>query len=75
MSEHETGPLETGAAMNYEEHEHTYNAFINASKYVTMSLVILMIAMAAGFFTTIGFLGGIVLFVALNVLGFFLLRG
>ena len=75
MSEHETGPLETGAAMNYEEHEHTYNVFINASKYVTMSLVILMIAMAAGFFTTIGFLGGIILFVALNVLGFFLLRG
>ena len=74
MSEHHTGPVEVGASMNYAEHEKTYNGFLGAAKYGTMMACILMIAMAAGFFTTAGFFGGLVVFIVLNVAGFILLR-
>ncbi len=73
MSEHHTGPVETGAPMNYPEHEKTYNLFINGAKYSTMILVVLLIAMAAGFFTAAGFFGGLILFVILTIAGFVLL--
>lgn len=74
MSEHHTGPVETGVPMNYSEHEKTYDLFVHAAKYGTMLLVVLMIAMAAGFFTAAGFFGGLVLFVILAVAGFVLLK-
>lgn len=74
MSEHHNGPVETGAPMNYPEHEKTYSLFINGAKYGTMIIVVLLIAMAAGFFTTAGFLGSVILFFFLNIAGFFLLR-
>ena len=73
MSEHHTGPVETGAPMNYAEHEKTYNLFLYAAKYGTMILVMLLIAMAAGFFTAAGFFGGVILFVVLTIAGFVLL--
>lgn len=73
MSEHHTGPVETGAPMNYSEHEKTYNLFINGAKYGSMILVVLLIAMAAGFFTAAGFFGGVILFVILTIAGFVLL--
>lgn len=74
MSEHHTGPVETGAPMNYPEHEKTYDLFIHAARYGTMILVMLMIAMAAGFFAGAGFFGGTILFIILTVAGFFLLK-
>jgi len=74
MSEHHTGPVETGASMNYAEHEKTYDLFIAGAKYGTVVLAALMIAMAAGFFTAAGFLGGLVLFVVLTVAGIYLSR-
>lgn len=74
MSEHHTGPVEVGAEMNYGEHEKTYNGFLALTKYGTMLLCVLMLAMVAGFFTTAGFLGGLVVFVVLSAAGFFLLR-
>ncbi|WP_416795771.1 aa3-type cytochrome c oxidase subunit IV [Ciceribacter azotifigens] len=74
MSEHHTGPVETGASMNYAEHEKTYDLFIAGAKYGTVVLAALMIAMAAGFFTAGGFLGGLVLFVVLTIAGIYLLR-
>ncbi len=74
MSEHHTGPVETGASMNYAEHEKTYDLFIAGAKYGTVILAALMIAMAAGFFTAGGFFGGLVLFVVLTVAGIYLLR-
>lgn len=74
MSEHHTGPVETGASMNYAEHEKTYDLFIAGAKYGTVVLAALMIAMAAGFFTAGGFLGGLVLFVVLTVAGIYLSR-
>ena len=41
MAEHHTGPAETGAPMDYAEHEKTYNFFLNATKYGTMFCVTL----------------------------------
>ncbi len=74
MAEQNPGQAELGAPMDYPEHEKTYNFFIHAAKYVTMFCVTLLIAMAAGFFTSAGFFSAVVLMIILNVVGFFLLR-
>lgn len=74
MAEHHSGPVETGAAMDYSEHEKTYNLFIHGAKYGTMFCITLLIAMAAGFFTSAGFFSALVLLIILNVVGFFILR-
>lgn len=73
MAEHHSGPVELGVEMDYAEHDRTYNGFVNAAKYGTMLLVILMIAMAAGFFTSAGFLFSVLLFIVLSLAGFFVL--
>ncbi|MCM2290828.1 aa3-type cytochrome c oxidase subunit IV [Allorhizobium sp. BGMRC 0089] len=73
MQEHPSGPAETGATMDYSEHEKTYDRFIAATKYGTAIIVALMLGMAAGFFTAGGFLGGILVFVILSVVGVFLM--
>ncbi len=73
MSEHHGGPVELGAKMEYSEHEKTYNGFLLASKYGTMLVCMLMIAMAVGFFTTGGFFGGLLVFIILSAAGFFIL--
>ncbi|MCT7667016.1 aa3-type cytochrome c oxidase subunit IV [Shinella kummerowiae] len=74
MAEHHSGPVEMGAPMDYPEHEKTYNFFINAAKFGTLFCVALLIAMAAGFFTSAGFFSALLLFIILNVAGFILLR-
>ena len=74
MAEHHSGPVETGAAMDYAEHEKTYNLFVNAAKYGTLFCVALLVAMAAGFFTSAGFFSALLLLIILNVLGFVVLR-
>jgi hypothetical protein len=74
MAEHHTGPVETGAPMDYAEHEKTYNFFLAAAKYGTLFCVTLLIAMAAAFFTSAGFFSSIFLLIVLNVLGFVILR-
>jgi hypothetical protein len=71
-SEHHTGPVETGAPMDYREHEKTYGLFLAAAKYGTMAIAALMIAMAAGFFGGAGLFGGFVAFIVLLVLGYVL---
>lgn len=74
MAEHHSGPVEMGAPMDYPEHEKTYDFFIAAAKYGTMFCVVLLIAMAAAFFTSAGFFSALLLFIILNVVGFFALR-
>lgn len=74
MSEEPSGPLEMGAQMDYAEHENTYSFFLAATKWTTMHIVALLIAMAFGFFTGAGFFSATILFVLLAVVGFFLLR-
>ncbi|RFZ87121.1 aa3-type cytochrome c oxidase subunit IV [Shinella sp. WSJ-2] len=74
MAEHHSGPVEMGAPMDYPEHEKTYNLFIAGAKYGTLFCVALLIAMAAGFFTSAGFFSALLLLIILNVVGFILLR-
>lgn len=74
MAEHHSGPIEMGAPMDYPEHEKTYNLFIAGAKYGTLFCVALLIAMAAGFFTSAGFFSALLLLIILNVVGFILLR-
>ncbi|MGI2031073.1 aa3-type cytochrome c oxidase subunit IV [Rhizobium panacihumi] len=74
MEHHHSGPVETGAEMDYREHEKTYDGFLAGAKWGTMVTVVLLIAMAAGFFSGAGFLGGLIVFIILNVAGVFLLR-
>ena len=74
MAEHHNGPVELGAPMDYPEHEKTYNFFINATKYGTLFCVALLVAMAAGFFTSAGFFSSLLLLILINVLGVVVLR-
>lgn len=73
MAEHHSGPVEVGASMDYAEHERTYSGFLFAAKYGTMAVIVLMIAMAVGFFTAAGFVFSTLLFIVLTALGFYLL--
>ncbi|CAH0341816.1 aa3-type cytochrome c oxidase subunit IV [Rhizobium sp. CECT 9324] len=74
MSEHHSGPVETGAPMNYAEHEKTYDMFIAGTKFGTIILVALMIAMGIGFFTSAGLIGGFLAWVALSGAGVVMMR-
>ncbi|PZM08514.1 aa3-type cytochrome c oxidase subunit IV [Rhizobium tubonense] len=74
MAEHHTGPAETGAPMDYREHEKTYDMFVAGAKYGSALIAVLLIAMAAGFFGHAGLLGGILIFIILAVVGIFLVR-
>ena len=73
MAEHQSGPVEVGASMDYAEHDKTYSGFIFAAKYGSMAIAVLLVCMAVGFFTTAGFVFSTLLFVVLTALGFYLL--
>lgn len=74
MAEQKSGPLETGAPMDYSEHEKTFNLFVAGTKYGTIFCIALLIAMACYFFTGAGALVSIPLFILLNIGGAFILR-
>ncbi|MGG6897782.1 MULTISPECIES: aa3-type cytochrome c oxidase subunit IV [Rhizobium] len=74
MAEHHTGPAETGAPMDYKEHEKTYGLFIAGARVGSAIVAALMIAMAAGFFGHAGFLGGLLIFIVLSIASIILLR-
>lgn len=74
MDNHHDGPAEVGAPMDHMAHEKTYEAFLAAAKWGTVVIVALLIAMAGGFFGGLGLIGGLVLFIILNIAGVFLLR-
>lgn len=65
MAEQTHGPVETGAAMDYSEHEKTYGIFLAGTKYGVIVIVALLIAMAIFFFTSAG---GIVSFLSFLIL-------
>lgn len=67
MAEHHAGPVETGASMDYKEHEKTYNGFLWVAKVGSALIASLLIAMAAGFFGHAGFLGGLFIFIVLSI--------
>ena len=69
---HPSGPAETGAEMDYAEHERTFAMFINMSKWIMIFCIALLISMAFGFFAGGGLFGGSVVFVVLMIIGYFL---
>jgi hypothetical protein len=74
MADHTpAGPLETGAAMDYSEHEKTYSLFLVLAKWTSLFCAALLVAMAFGFFTSAGFFSATVLFVLICAVGGFLL--
>lgn len=74
MAEHNTGPAETGAPMDYKEHEKTYDIFLSSARVGSAIIAALLIAMAAGFFGHAGFLGGVLIFIVLSIASIILLR-
>ena len=74
MSEHHTGPVETGAPMDYREHERTYEGFLSVAKFGTAACVALLLALAAGFCTAGGWVGGIATFIILFAASLVVLR-
>ncbi|WP_339761358.1 aa3-type cytochrome c oxidase subunit IV [uncultured Hoeflea sp.] len=74
MAEQMNGPVETGAAMDYSEHDKTYNMFLAGAKYGTIVIVALMIAMAVYFFTGAGAIVGFLTFLVLSIGGSILAR-
>ncbi len=63
------GPAETGAEMDYAEHEKTYDLFLAVIKYSSLVVVAILVAMAFGFFTSAGFFSSTVLFILISVVG------
>lgn len=74
MSAEATERAEVGAEMDYPEHEKTYRLFLHLARYGAMHIVVLLIAMAIGFFTSAGAVTAFIVFVLLSVLGYYLLR-
>ncbi len=74
MAEHMNGPVETGAAMDYSEHDKTYSMFLAGAKYGTIIIVSLLIAMAVYFFTGAGAITGFLTFLVLSIGGSILAR-
>jgi hypothetical protein len=63
-----SGPLETGAPMDYKQADQTYNWFLSGTKYGVIFCVALMAAMAFGFFVG-GWFSGTLLFIVLFAAG------
>jgi hypothetical protein len=63
---------ESATAMDYSEHEKTYNGFLWLVKWSVIHVVALLVAMAAGFFGGMGWPGGLLIFIALMAAAFFL---
>ena len=74
VDSHPQGAIETGAKMDYEEHERSYAFFVNFTKYSSLVIAAILIAMAFGFFTTAGFFSIVILFVVICAVGIWLLR-
>lgn len=69
MSDLKREPTEQGAAMDYQEHEKSYDLFVKGVKYGTMHVVFVLIALTVGFFTQAGFIFSVLLFVILSAGG------
>ncbi|MAU21946.1 MAG: aa3-type cytochrome c oxidase subunit IV [Martelella sp.] len=59
---------------DFSEHTKTYKMFVNGAKYGTIHLVALMVAMAAGLLGPFGFIGSLIIFIVISVLGYVILR-
>ena len=67
-----TAKTETQNAMDYPEHEKTYLDFLWLTKWGTIFCVVLLIAMAGGFFGGLGGIGGTLAFFVMLIIAFFI---
>lgn len=74
VEHHHDSAVETGAEMDYGEHEKTYSTFVSLTKWSVLINVALLIAMAFGFFTAAGFISSTVLFIILMVVGYLFIK-
>lgn len=75
MADHSpAGPVETGASMDYSEHEKTYSLFLLLAKYTCIICAALLIAMAFGFFAGGGFISSTVLFLLVIAVASYVLK-
>ncbi len=66
-------PAKVANAMDYPEHEKTYNIFLSLSVWTVAICVALLVAMAFGFFGGGGLIGGTLLFVVILAACYFAL--
>ena len=60
-------------AMDYSEHEKTYDIFLKLAIWTTALCIVLLIAMAFGFYGGGGLIGGSLLFIVLTIACYFAL--
>lgn len=68
------GAADTGADMDFVEHERTYRLFLTIAKYGVLVTLAVLAAMAFGFFTTAGFISSTILFILICAVGYWILR-
>lgn len=61
------------SAMDYSEHEKTYDLFLWLSRWTVVACVALLLAMMFGFFGGGGLIGGTLAFIVLMIAAFFVL--
>ncbi|AJY46113.1 aa3-type cytochrome c oxidase subunit IV [Martelella endophytica] len=59
---------------DFSEHAKTYNFFVAGTKYGTLHVIALMVAMAAGLVGPFGFFGALIIFILINAIGIYILR-
>lgn len=74
MAEEKSGPVETGAEMDYSEHEKTYEMFLMLAKYGTLACIAIIVGMAVGFFTTAGVITATLVTIVICAIGYYTLR-
>ena len=72
MAEHGDDRDDAPPAMDYAEHERTFALFMTITKWGTIATVAVLVAMAFGFFAGAGLFGGILVFVLLMVVAWFI---
>ena len=74
MAEKKSGPVETGAEMDYAEHEKTYEMFLMLAKYGTLVCIAIIIGLAVGFFSTAGVISATLVTIIICAIGYYILR-
>lgn len=69
-----SGPVETGAEIDFAEHVKTFHLFVNLAKYGALTCAALLLSMAFGFYTSAGFISALILFILIIVVGAYILR-
>lgn len=72
-TDNKTTSSEPANAMDYSEHEKTYDLFLWLSKWTVVGCVALLLAMMFGFYGGGGLVGGTLAFIVLLIVSFFLI--